>query len=168
MMKKTLLTAVIAAFTLLAASPAQAIDAHDIRWKNHAKMESLAQDAGHYVLVHFWASWCPPCRAEMPEIVAWAKAHPNIIFVPISLDATKHDAAHFLKSDHLSGVPLLMGTVNDATNIGARAIPLTMHKPALLRVAAKASALLTPWAVALRLPTMASPEALRSARLPFR
>ena len=144
MMKKTLLTAVIAAFTLLAASPAQAIDAHDIRWKNHAKMESLAQDAGHYVLVHFWASWCPPCRAEMPEIVAWAKAHPNIVFVPISLDDTKHDAAHFLKANHLTGVPVLMGTVGDATNIGVRALPTTMiigPKGHVLRIVRGAS----PW-----------------------
>jgi thiol-disulfide isomerase/thioredoxin len=125
-MRKSLLAAVLAAFTLLAASPAQAINVHNIRWKNHAKTESLAQDAGHYVLVHFWASWCPPCRAEMPELAAWAKAHPNIIFVPISLDDTKADAAHFLKANKLTQVPLLMGTVVDATSIGVRAIPITM------------------------------------------
>lgn len=125
-MKKTLFAAAIAAFALLAASPAEAINVHAIQWKNHAKTESVAQDAGHYVMVHFWASWCPPCRAEMPEIVAWAKAHPNIVFVPISLDDTKHDAAHFLKAHQLSQVPVLMGTVEDATYIGVRALPTTM------------------------------------------
>lgn len=128
MTRKSLLTAVIAAITLFAASSAYAIDidAHDIKWRNHGKMESVAQDSGHYVVVHFWASWCQPCRHEMPEIVAWAKAHPNIVFVPISLDDTQHDAAHFLKANKLSGVPLLMGTVNDATHISVLAIPMTM------------------------------------------
>jgi thiol-disulfide isomerase/thioredoxin len=55
---------------------------------------------GKVIFLNFWASWCPPCRAEMPTIQSLynkMKNKKDIIFIMVSLDNDAAKAKTFIK-----------------------------------------------------------------------
>lgn len=48
---------------------------------------SLSDFQGQVVLVNTWATWCPPCRAEMPDLNAYYQAHQKEGFVILAINA---------------------------------------------------------------------------------
>jgi cytochrome c biogenesis protein CcmG/thiol:disulfide interchange protein DsbE len=59
---------------------------------------SLSDLRGRPVWINFWGSWCPPCRAEMPEIQAAYEEElkaKGLVWLAISLDEPAEDAAEF-------------------------------------------------------------------------
>jgi thiol-disulfide isomerase/thioredoxin len=65
---------------LLVVSPAialtQARKAPDFVLKDiRGRSVRLSSYKGKIVLLNFWATWCPPCRAEMPELVTWQREY---------------------------------------------------------------------------------------------
>lgn len=46
---------------------------------------SLADLQGRPVLINFWATWCTPCRLEMPDIVKAATNHPQLVILAVNV-----------------------------------------------------------------------------------
>ncbi len=51
------------------------------------KQVRLSDYAGRPVLINAWATWCPPCQAEMPDLNAYYKAHSSQGFVILAINA---------------------------------------------------------------------------------
>ncbi|MDR1089238.1 MAG: TlpA family protein disulfide reductase [Coriobacteriales bacterium] len=58
---------------------------------------SLAELKGEVVLLNFWASWCPPCVAEMPDIERLRVAYPNLKVLAVSLDVEEAEMRAFIE-----------------------------------------------------------------------
>lgn len=54
----------------------------------HTKPQPLSQYQGKVIVVNFWATWCPPCRDEMPELAELHQAYQgkNVVVLGIAID----------------------------------------------------------------------------------
>ena len=63
--------------------------------------EHIATD-GRPIFLNLWASWCFPCREEMPAIDQSSKLNPGIAFVGVSVQDTTSEAKAFLDEIRVS------------------------------------------------------------------
>lgn len=78
----------------------------------NGKMVSMKDFKGKVILIDVWATWCGPCKAQMPflkEVEEAYKGNNNLAFVGISLDADKDKQKwlDMIKEKGLEGVQLL-------------------------------------------------------------
>jgi len=88
---------------------------------------SLSDLRGKPVLVNFWATWCLPCRGEMPYIQQiydeWQAK--GLVLLAINIGESPSQVAKFMQSQGLSLPVLLDGKGNIAVMYNVRAIPTT-------------------------------------------
>lgn len=83
---------------------------------------------GQRVVVNFWTSWCPPCRAEMPDMAAFTKERDDVTIVAVNTTTSERDlgdAVSFVEpyEDAFTVVYDRDGQVGDAYRI--QAMPTT-------------------------------------------
>ena len=83
---------------------------------------------GKVVFINFWASWCPPCRAEFPSIellYTKFKDNPNVFFLTVNQDSNLATARSFLQKEKYT-LPIFLTAGNVPEKIYNGALPTTV------------------------------------------
>jgi len=101
-MKKIVLLFLYLVFNPLSA---QALDM-DLQRLDKGK-DALSDYRGKWVVVNYWATWCPPCREEMPELQAFHDNHEktNGVVIGINTEVLGNDAIQSFLDDYFITYP---------------------------------------------------------------
>lgn len=114
-----------------AVEPPDEVPARDARlapggWEHAAAFVAREAEAGRPTLVNIFASWCSPCRAEMPLLIEAHRANDDVAFLGIDHIDRLEDGEDFVEE---FGVPY--ATLHDidgdvAMAVGSRGMPTTV------------------------------------------
>lgn len=81
------------------------------------KTHQLADYKGRWVIVNFWATWCPPCLKEIPDLIALYSSRKDIMIIGVAMDTDDPkvvlDFAQSLKINY----PIVLGDRKIAAQI---------------------------------------------------
>ncbi len=111
---------------LIACSPANAErEVESIGYKE--LISEIATYKGKVVVVNFWATWCPPCRLEIPHLVRLRKEHDpkEVLVIGISMDENKAAVRDFLQENSLN-YPVFWGEGSVGQFFQVSGLPTTL------------------------------------------
>lgn len=91
-------------------------------------VRSTADLKGKVVFINFWATWCPPCRAEMPSLNALyneLKSDDRFVFLFVSEDDDPSKAQRYLEESGFT-VPLVTRAGNVPAQLYSGTLPTTV------------------------------------------
>lgn len=92
------------------------------------KLINVSELKGKVVFINFWASWCPPCRAEFPSIQKFYekyKGNNEIVFLTVNLDEDPAKGKLYLEKEKFS-IPFLIPNGDIPTEYFSGSLPTTV------------------------------------------
>jgi peroxiredoxin len=128
-LKKNLVVLSFAFYSCVAALSVSADAAPDFSLpSNSGKAMKLSEQRGNVVMLNFWASWCGPCRQEMPLLDAMSQRYSAAGFVLLGIDVEEDntDAKKIIKDLKIS-YPVLFDTENKVSKLySVQTMPTTV------------------------------------------
>lgn len=106
-----------------------AVAAADFSFRDiSGRQHNLVDYRGKWVLVNFWATWCPPCLKEIPDLMALHNEHKDkdLIVIGIATDYNNPKLVTDFARDHRISYPVVLGNDAIVAQIGrVEGLPMT-------------------------------------------
>lgn len=121
-MKTISIFAAVLLVLALQAHAAESFSVKDMAGKTH----TLAGYQGKWVVVNYWATWCPPCLEEIPDLIALHETRKDLVVIGVALEyESAKEVARFV-DDNLMSYPVVLGDDKVTAQIGpASVLPTT-------------------------------------------
>lgn len=116
MIRKIFLSLLVTLLFVTAAAQAEGFRFQDTQGKTH----TLSGYRGKWVLVNFWATWCPPCLDEIPELTALHDRHKDktLVVIGVAVDYRSQKEVIRFVDDYFISYPVVLGSYGSAAQVG--------------------------------------------------
>jgi len=88
----------------------------------------LPQSAGKWLIINYWATWCPPCLEEMPELVTlYDDRRADVMVIGVVFDDENVEEVKRYVDDMLISYPIVLGNKTIIEKIGSAAVLPTTY-----------------------------------------
>lgn len=85
----------------------------------------LSDFRGRAVVINFWATWCPPCRVEMPALQQAQRDMPDVVVLGVNQQESADIVSRFMREQGLD-FPIALDTAGEVNRVyRVRALPTT-------------------------------------------
>lgn len=116
-------------FLVLAAGCNKAETAEGVETINAQGVQDIVSgNKGKVVLINFWATWCPPCRAEIPELIELRKkfSDDELVMIGVSVDADSDAVDKFVLKGADFNYPIYFADQDVGSYFRIQSIPRTL------------------------------------------
>lgn len=92
----------------------------------HGRTHTLAAYRGKWVLVNLWATWCPPCLAEMPELEILSRSRDDLAVLGVAVDGDNAKRVAMFAEKLKVTYPIVAGNDELAATFEARGYPTSI------------------------------------------